>query len=100
MRGKSTLKQIARSISAKLADYCVNKPPSKVELFQREEAKELMGFWVLSVFRVHSLLEKQLSSKAVMHLSTFKMFRRNNPINLPLDSGEEIQNPLLIPFLR
>ena len=28
------------------------------------------------------------------------MFRRNNPINLPLDSGEEIQNPLLIPFLR
>lgn len=59
-----------------------------------------MDFWVLKVFKIHNLLERQLSNKKVMHLSTFKMFRRNNPINLPLDSGEEIQNPLLIPFLR
>lgn len=59
-----------------------------------------MDFWVYHVFWNHKLYQKNFTTKKMMNLSTFKMFRRKNPMNLPLNSGTELKTPLDMPFLR
>ena len=94
-------KHLLKSFSSCVTKFSIDHPPLKVKYFSKEQAKGIMNFWVYQIFWNHQMYNKILATKKVMNLSTFKMFRRKNPMNLPLDSGEEIMTNLLDnPFLR
>jgi hypothetical protein len=80
--------------------YSIDQPPHKHKYFEKDQAKSIMDFWVYKIFWNHRLYAKNFTTKKMMNLSTFKMFRRKNPMNLPLSSGVELDTPLEMPFLR
>ena len=68
--------------------------------FNLNQVREIAKFFIKKIFVNHCLYLKVLRTKKELYISTFKLFKRQNPFDMPLNSGEEILDIFDIPFLR
>lgn len=92
--------QVLRQVSDFLIEKTSQRKLRRKEVFILEEVQTFSKFFVASVLVHHSIFCKLLRTRKELQLSTFKVFRRKSPFDMPLNSGEEVTNPLAIPFLR
>ena len=92
--------QTLRDFSQKLKTMTSDRETLNRPAFILEEVREIAKFFIKKIFVNHTVYLKLLRTKKELYLSTFKLFKRKNPFDMPLNSGEEISDIFEIPFLR
>ena len=97
---KKPFRIIIRTFADILTKFSIEKPPQLKKVFSVAEIKGIMDYFVESILKYNKQIKSCFGTDKKMNIRTWKMFRRKNPLNLDLISGEEVDNLLDLPFLR
>jgi hypothetical protein len=95
-----TLKPTIYSITSHLVKMTINHPPVCRQIFDLLDIKGIMTFLSQTTFSAFKIFKKIFEAKPNLVINTYRMFERKMPMNLGLEHGSIIENPLDVPELR
>ena len=95
-----TLKKTIYDITSHLVKMTINHPPTCRLIFDLTDIKGIMNFLSQTTFSKFKMFKNMFQAKPNLIINTYRMFERKMPMNLGLENGSIITNPLDVPELR